>query len=78
MPAKIVQRLFAQRVLAFDWDAAVAYSSLVAHARTSGHSVSVADAQIGAIARVHGLTVATRDSAPFSAMGIPVVNPWAT
>ncbi len=73
----LLRRLFGQRVLAFDREAAVAYSSLVAHARAVGHSVSVADAQIAAIARVHGLTVATRDSAPFSSMGISVVNPWA-
>lgn len=73
----LFRRLFGQRVLAFDREAAVAYSSLVAHARAVGHSVSVADAQIAAIARVHGLTVATRDSAPFSSMGISVVNPWA-
>jgi len=37
--AALLQRLFGHRVLAFDRGAAVAYSSLVAHARTCGHSV---------------------------------------
>ncbi len=73
----LLRRLFEQRILAFDREAAVAYALLVSHARAAGHSVSVADAQIGSIARLHGLAVATRDSAPFVAMGIPVVNPWA-
>lgn len=29
-----------------------------------------------AIAAVHGLTVATRDTAPFIAAGVAVINPW--
>jgi predicted nucleic acid-binding protein len=36
----------------------------------------MADGQIAAIAAVHGFTVATRDTAPFVAAGVPVVNPW--
>ncbi len=74
---ELLQRLFGQRVLPFDREAAVAYSTLVAHARSMGHSVSVADAQIAAIARVHGLTIATRDSAPFLAMGTSIIDPWS-
>jgi toxin FitB len=36
----------------------------------------MADGQIAAIAAVHGFKVATRDTAPFVAPGVPVVNPW--
>jgi predicted nucleic acid-binding protein len=36
----------------------------------------VADGQIAAIAAVHGFAVATRDTAPFLAAGVPVINPW--
>ena len=32
--------------------------------------------QIAAIAAMHGFTVATRDTAPFAAAGVPVANPW--
>ena len=35
-----------------------------------------ADGQIAAIAAVHGYTVATRDTAPFIGVGVPVINPW--
>ena len=38
--------------------------------------ISVADAQIAAIATVHGFTVATRDTSPFIAAGVRVINPW--
>lgn len=34
------------------------------------------DAFIGATALVHGMTVATRNVADFTPMGVPVVNPW--
>jgi hypothetical protein len=41
-----------------------------------GLAIPVADGQIAAIAAVHGFTVATRDTAPFLAAGVPVINPW--
>lgn len=34
------------------------------------------DAMIAATARVHGLTVATRDTADFAAFSVPVFNPF--
>lgn len=73
---ELVQRLFGSRVLPFDQQAAVAYAQLVGRARASGYPISVADAQIAAIATVHGFTVATRDTAPFVAVGVPIINPW--
>jgi predicted nucleic acid-binding protein len=35
-----------------------------------------ADAQIAAIALRHGFSVATRDTAPFLAAGVAVIDPW--
>ena len=74
----LLERLFGTRFLAFDRDAAEAYATLVRRARSSGHAISVADAQIAAIASTHGWPVATRDTTPFSAVGVPVINPWQT
>ncbi|MGH1561367.1 type II toxin-antitoxin system VapC family toxin [Mumia sp. DW29H23] len=34
------------------------------------------DAFIAATARVHGMTVVTRNVADFAPLGVPVVNPW--
>lgn len=68
--------LFGQRVLPFDGNAAAAYAAIVSRARQSGRAIGVADGQIAAIAASKGLTVATRDVAPFEAAGVPVINPW--
>ncbi len=67
---------FANRFLAFERDAAVIYASLASRASARGYSISMADCQIASIAAVHGFTVATRDTAPFLAAGVPIVNPW--
>lgn len=68
--------LFGDRVLPFDLQAATMYAARISKARTAGRAISMADGQIAAIAAAHGFTVATRDTAPFMAAGVPVVNPW--
>jgi predicted nucleic acid-binding protein len=37
----------------------------------------MADGYIAAIAASRGLSVASRDVAPFQAAGVPIINPWA-
>lgn len=69
-------KLFAGRFLSFDREAAIAFALLGSRASARGYSISVGDCQIAAIAAVHGFTVATRDTAPFLAVGMPVINPW--
>ena len=68
--------LFADRVLAFDAEAAWRYAELAVAARAAGKGFSLADGYIAAIARARGFIVATRDVAPFQALGITVINPW--
>lgn len=65
-----------RRTLAFDIRAARSFAMLVARARAGGHVIGVADGQIAAIAASQGFAVATRDTAPFIAAGVPVINPW--
>jgi predicted nucleic acid-binding protein len=72
----LLTKLFAGRFLSFDREAAAAFALLGSRAAAKGYAISVADCQIAAIAAVHGFAVATRDSAPFLAAGVPVVNPW--
>jgi predicted nucleic acid-binding protein len=67
---------FATSILPFDREAAFVYAAVVVHAKANRYTLSVADAQIAAIAKVHGFAVATRDVAPFLAAGIPVIDPW--
>ena len=73
---ELITKLFGARILPFDENAARAYAALVARARAAGCALSVADAEIAAIAAVTGFTVATRDAAPFVAAGVPVIDPW--
>lgn len=72
----LVTRLFGPRVLPYGRDAAIAYSDLVSAARRAGKAVAMADGQIGAIASAHGFAVATRDTAPFQALGVAIIDPW--
>jgi toxin FitB len=74
--SELLATLFGARVLPFDQQAATMYAARVSRARAAGRAISMADGQIAAIAAVHGFTVATRDTAPFVAAGVPVVNPW--
>jgi predicted nucleic acid-binding protein len=75
---ELLAGLFGTRFLDFDREAAVAYALLAGRATAKGFTISVADGQIAAIAAVHGFTVATRDTAPFLAAGVPVINPWVS
>jgi toxin FitB len=72
----VLARQFGTRILPFDERAAFAYGEIVAAARSRGKTILIADGQIAAIARVHGFAVATRDTIPFEAAGVPVINPW--
>jgi toxin FitB len=74
--SELIDRLFESRILPFDQQAALVYAPLVGRARAAGHAISVADGQIAAIAALRGFTVATRDTGPFVAAGVPVINPW--
>jgi predicted nucleic acid-binding protein len=67
---------FSGRVLAFDLAATQPYADLMARARAVGVVIGNYDGCIAAIAQANGLTIATRDSAPFKAAGLNVVDPW--
>ena len=68
--------LFEGRILSFDEQASKAYAALRARARAEGRAIAPADGYIAAIAAAHELTVATRDTSPFEAAGLTVINPW--
>ncbi len=67
---------FTGRVLPFDLVATQRYAEAMARAQAKGLSVSVADGFIAATAAANHMSVATRDTAPFIAMGLAVINPW--
>lgn len=71
-----VLAVFEQRILPFDAAAATAHAQLRVDAKNRGLAISIVDRYIAAIALAHRLTVATRDTAPFAAAGLSVINPW--
>ncbi|MGB8602356.1 MAG: type II toxin-antitoxin system VapC family toxin [Rhizomicrobium sp.] len=71
-----VLALFGDRVLPFDSKAARCYATLAVAARTAGKGLPTPDGYIAAIAVANGFAVATRDTSPFEAARVPVINPW--
>lgn len=68
--------LFSGRILPFDLDASHAYADLMSRAKASGRAIGKADGYIAATALSRGFAVATRDTGPFEAAGVLVVDPW--
>ncbi|MFZ5542207.1 MAG: type II toxin-antitoxin system VapC family toxin [Pseudomonadota bacterium] len=70
--------LFVGRVIPFDMACTKAYAQLMAKARSAGLAVAAADGYIVASAAANGFAVATRDTGPFQAAGVALINPWQT
>jgi toxin FitB len=67
---------FHGRVLPFDERASVRYADVVAGRERAGRPIGIADAQIAAICRDLGATLATRNTADFEDTGIELIDPW--
>ena len=70
-----LMRLFRDRLLPFDIDAARCYAELAVTARMSGRGFPTPDGYIAAIAASRGFIVASRDTAPYDAASVTVINP---
>ncbi|MAS67090.1 MAG: VapC toxin family PIN domain ribonuclease [Pseudomonadales bacterium] len=68
--------LFTGRVLPFDLPCTQTYAELIAKAQKAGLAIAAAEGFIAATAVANGLAVATRDTGPFEAAGVEVINPW--
>ncbi len=74
--AQRVLALFAGRILPFDSAAAREFAQIVADGRRTGRSIEYFDAQIAAIARSRGMSLATRDVHDFASTGVQLIDPW--
>jgi predicted nucleic acid-binding protein len=70
--------LFRDRVLPFDINAARRYAELAVTAKVAGRGFPTPDGYIAAIAASRGFIVASRDTAPYEAVSLTVLNPWET
>lgn len=68
--------LFKGRVLPFDAEAASHYARLAVQARSAGRGLPLPDGYIAGVAAARGFWVASRDTAPFEAAGLTVIDPW--
>ncbi len=68
---------FSGRILSFDLTTSQFHSELMARARAFGKAIGTADGYIAATAATNGLTISTRDTSPFEAAGVKVINPWS-
>ena len=68
--------LFEGRILSFDIAASQHYADLAVTARAAGRGFPVPDGYIAAIAVSQGFKIASRDTAPFEAANVSVINPW--
>jgi len=75
---RAITEKFGGRVLPFNLAAARQFAEIVASRKHTGRPIHELDAQIAAIARVHGATLATRDVNDFAGCELRVVNPWDT
>jgi toxin FitB len=73
---RMLEDIFARRVLAFDSAAAEHYASIVAVRRGKGRPIQEFDGLIAAIARNAGAQVATRDVDGFADCELTIINPW--
>ena len=72
----ILSTMFAGRILAFDSEAARHFPAVVMGRRKFQLNTDEADGQIAAIAKRHGIPVATRNSRHFVHSGAEIINPW--
>ena len=72
----ILSEDFYGRILPFDERASARYADIVTGREKIGRPVGVADAQIAAICRDLGATLATRNTPDFEETGIELIDPW--
>ncbi|MBK8997909.1 MAG: type II toxin-antitoxin system VapC family toxin [Myxococcales bacterium] len=72
-----VRPMFEQRVLQVSEDVMLEWRVLVEQGRKTGYTYSQPDLIIAATARLHGMTVVSRDHKEYDRAQVPVVNPWS-
>lgn len=67
-----------ERMPCIEWslETAIAWAEIVEQTRRAGFTIGIADTMIAATAKLHGLTVATRNVKDFSRCGVPVFDPF--
>ena len=67
---------YEDRILSLSRDEAEQAATFRVQARHSGRTLDLGDALIAGTAKVHGLSLATRNVRDFRGLDIDIVNPW--
>ena len=67
---------FSEYILPFDANAAAHYAVILSHSDDIGMPMEGFDAQIAAICRARGATLATRNVKDFRETGVDITDPW--
>jgi len=71
-----ILKIFENRVLKYDLEAAQAYAAIIKDARRQKRSIGHQDAMVAAVAKSYGIRVACFDASPFLTAGVTCVEPW--
>jgi len=71
-----IMQLFKERIVPVTADVLLDWLGLMRKFSTKGRPQTAADLLIASTARVHGLTLVTRNTRDFANTGITVYNPW--
>lgn len=74
--ADVVRPWLQGRIAEVSENALLRWRLLIRNSQISEQRAPEIDLLIAAVAYENGLTVATRDTAPYAACGIPALNPW--
>jgi toxin FitB len=74
--ADMLAKDFSGHILPFDSASAKVYGLISGMRKCLGKPISTADAQIAAVAQVHGFKLATRNIPDFEKCGVDLINPW--
>jgi toxin FitB len=73
---EIIHKGLRRRILHFDHEAALLYAQIAAKRRSHGRPISIADAQIAAITRLHRMILVTRNTTDFTDCDLELINPF--
>ena len=72
-----LRQTFVGRLLPVNEDVAQTWGVMTAQQQARGFEFSVMDGFLAATAKVHGLTLVTRNVRDFRMLGIDLLNPWS-
>lgn len=72
-----LEEAFENRILPFDFNSAIHWAKINAHAESKGQKMSAFDSIIASVASSNDLVLITRNTKDFVNANIEIINPWS-